>query len=256
MSSLCFVCQLPILSHQTWGTWPHHQDTDSDDEDEPQDDDEEGENAGTLAGWEGGDTFHEDCLVCDTCGLRLAGSSWQGAHRFQNKIYCGLHYADVTGLSSGEEFLAKLREYKRQSLGCAEARRKSSTTLTFPVPVQACPGSPCEQYPHFIKAAPGYWIECAGPRKESDALPETAQQPDVSPGKSNGAAASGGCASGGGCSLANVSGALELVSRDEDTYEKFFYGTEHWNYFTNDESLGPVLMSLKQENINNRDQFR
>ncbi|CAN8013383.1 unnamed protein product [Ixodes persulcatus] len=256
MSSLCFVCQLPILSHQTWGTWPHHQDTDSDDEDEPQDDDEEGENAGTLAGWEGGDTFHEDCLVCDTCGLRLAGSSWQGAHRFQNKIYCGLHYADVTGLSSGEEFLAKLREYKRQSLGCAEARRKSSTTLTFPVPVQACPGSPCEQYPHFIKAAPGYWIECAGPRKESDALPETGQQPDVSPGKSNGAAASGGCASGGGCSLANVSGALELVSRDEDTYEKFFYGTEHWNYFTNDESLGPVLMSLKQENINNRDQFR
>lgn len=200
MSSLCFVCQLPILSHQTWGTWPHHQDSDTDQEDEGQpDDDEEGErqedarSSGddvdaavdratghrrplrcntpeekTLTGdavapekpprarrpsqpvvtpqrrrssassvdWEGGDTFHEDCLVCDTCGLRLAGSSWQGAHRFENKIYCGLHYADVTGLSSGEEFLAKLREYKRQSLGCAEARRKSSTTLTFPVPVQ------------------------------------------------------------------------------------------------------------------------
>ncbi|KAH9368144.1 hypothetical protein HPB48_018823 [Haemaphysalis longicornis] len=92
---------------------------------------------GPVPDWEGGgDTFHEDCLVCDTCGLRLAGSSWQAAHRFQNRIYCGLHYADVTGLSSGEEFLAKLREYKRQSLGCAEARRKSSTTLTFPVPVQ------------------------------------------------------------------------------------------------------------------------
>ncbi|KAH7945255.1 hypothetical protein HPB49_008668 [Dermacentor silvarum] len=193
---------------------------------------------GPLPDWEGGgDTFHEDCLVCETCGLRLAGSSWQAAHRFQNKIYCGLHYADVTGLSSGEEFLAKLREYKRQSLGCAEARRKSSTTLTFPVPVQACPGTPCEQYPHCIKSTPGYWIECAGPKKESDALLDPVDGADS-------------------CGLpSNVSGGLELVSRDEDTYERHFYGKEHWNYFTNDEALGPVIMSLRQENINNRDQF-
>ena len=33
-------------------------------------------------------------------------------------------------------------------------------------------------------------------------------------------------------------------------------GTEHWNYFTNDEDLGPVILSLKQETINGRDQFR
>ena len=37
---------------------------------------------------------------------------------------------------------------------------------------------------------------------------------------------------------------------------KYFYGTEHWNYFTNDEDLGPVILSLKQETINGRDQFR
>ncbi|XP_065311271.1 uncharacterized protein rsh isoform X1 [Dermacentor albipictus] len=322
MSSLCFVCQLPILSHQTWGTWPQQPDSDTEpQDDEPADEDEEEEDeedrvallastgdntssksdsaacltsvssslasaitrncrspqearspgdgasadrgcrsrrpsqpvvtpqrrrssaatatGGPLPDWEGGgDTFHEDCLVCETCGLRLAGSSWQAAHRFQNKIYCGLHYADVTGLSSGEEFLAKLREYKRQSLGCAEARRKSSTTLTFPVPVQACPGTPCEQYPHCIKATPGYWIECAGPKKESDALLDPVDGADS-------------------CGLpSNVSGGLELVSRDEDTYERHFYGKEHWNYFTNDEALGPVIMSLRQENINNRDQFR
>ncbi|XP_064470876.1 uncharacterized protein LOC135385474 isoform X2 [Ornithodoros turicata] len=267
MSSVCFVCQLPILSHQTWGTWPRPpEDTDSllgseSDEEDATDDSAPRKprvpktyqqqqlqrrrsslaaaaaaaaalaaaaaaaaSEGIEPNFERGDTFHEDCLVCDTCGLRLAGSSWEGAHRFQNRIYCGLHYADVTGLSSGEEFLAKLREYKRQSLGCAEARRKSSTTLTFPVPVQSCPGQQCERYPHSIKAAPGYWIECSGPGKveEGDEMPV----------------------------------ALELVSRDEDTYERYFYGTEHWNYFTNDEALGPVIMSLKQENINSRDQFR
>lgn len=37
-----------------------------------------------------------------------------------NKVYCPLHYADVSGLGSGgEEFMAKLRDFKRQSLGCA-----------------------------------------------------------------------------------------------------------------------------------------
>ena len=43
---------------------------------------------------------------------------------------------------------------------------------------------------------------------------------------------------------------------EQETHEKYFFGTEHWNYFTNDEDLGPVILSLKQENINGRDQFR
>ena len=47
-----------------------------------------------------------------------------------------------------------------------------------------------------------------------------------------------------------------MTSVVQTTYEKYFYGTEHWNYFTNDDDLGPVILSLKQENINGRDQFR
>ena len=47
-----------------------------------------------------------------------------------------------------------------------------------------------------------------------------------------------------------------LMTLFQETHEKYFYGTEHWNYFTNDEDLGPVILSLKQENINGRDQFR
>lgn len=49
---------------------------------------------------------------------------------------------------------------------------------------------------------------------------------------------------------------FELTSVEQETYEKYFYGTEHWNYFTNDEDLGPVILSIKQETLNNRDQFR
>ena len=51
-------------------------------------------------------------------------------------------------------------------------------------------------------------------------------------------------------------GAFELISVEQETYEKYFYGTEHWNYFTSDEDLGPVILSIKQETINGRDQFR
>ena len=48
---------------------------------------------------------------------------------------------------------------------------------------------------------------------------------------------------------------LELISFEEENYEKHYYGREHWNYFTNDEMLGPVMLSLKQEVNNQRDHF-
>ena len=51
-------------------------------------------------------------------------------------------------------------------------------------------------------------------------------------------------------------GQFSLTTVQQETHEKYFYGSEHWNYFTNDEDLGPVVLSLKQENINGRDQFR
>ncbi len=32
---------------------------------------------------------------------------------------------------------------------------------------------------------------------------------------------------------------ISLNNKPKETHEKYFYGTEHWNYFTNDEDLGP-----------------
>ena len=55
------------------------------------------------------------------------------------QIYCDLHFADLA-LMESSDFMNQLRAFKPQSLGCAVARRKSSTTLIFPLPPQACSG--------------------------------------------------------------------------------------------------------------------
>ena len=39
-------------------------------------------------------------------------------------------------LMESSDFMQQLRNFKAQSLGCAVARRKSSTTLIFPLPPQ------------------------------------------------------------------------------------------------------------------------
>ncbi len=86
--------------------------------------------------------YHEECLRCNSCGLNLTGPNQKRARRFKNQILCDLHFADVA-LMECSDFMQQLRSFKPQSLGCAVARRKSSTTLIFPLPPQACSGKLC-----------------------------------------------------------------------------------------------------------------
>lgn len=357
MASTCFICELPILPHQTWRSWHTSLLTPT----------------GVRVSPDGSsytnNLYHEDCLVCANCSIRLkppTTDSSDPARRHGNRIYCSLHFADVTGLgASGEEFMNKLRDFKRQSLGCAEARRKSSTTLSFPIPVQACPGaSNCLGFPHGIKPTPAYWIECKGGGVPPSAVEGTnaatsADPPDHHQGSSGVCGASGSSGIGvttserlsatstmrsaassenlflrklersdtskstsnmepmsslmpptiqiydsshktkddlelyrrhgpniiitmpqsaspppsppapnqgppppqiPGTSDQGTQGKkddpFELISFQEEMFEKHFHGKEHWNYFTNDEGLGPVILSLAQEQIQGRDAFR
>lgn len=360
MASSCFICELPILPHQTWRSWHTSLLTPT----------------GVRVSPDGSsytnNLYHEDCLVCANCSIRLKApntDSSDPARRHGNRIYCSLHFADVTGLgSSGEEFMNKLRDFKRQSLGCAEARRKSSTTLSFPIPVQACPGSSnCLGFPHSIKPTPAYWIECKGggvPPSSSPALETTttaASTDAADHGTSSAVGATSGSSGIGGTVSERLSATstmrsaassenlflrklersdtskstsnmepmstlmpptiqiydsshktkddlelyrrhgpniiitmpqsaspppsppapnqgppppqlpetrdgkrtsgkrddpFELISFQEEMFEKHFHGKEHWNYFTNDEGLGPVILSLAQEQIQGRDAFR
>jgi hypothetical protein len=108
--SICFICELPILTHQCWSTWPSER------------------SPGLLTASGAVATasepqytnviYHDDCLTCSVCSARLKPTG--AAKRHGNGVYCPLHYADVSGLGSGgDEFMAKLRDFKRQSLGCA-----------------------------------------------------------------------------------------------------------------------------------------
>ncbi|KAG5682141.1 hypothetical protein PVAND_011515 [Polypedilum vanderplanki] len=218
--------------------------------------------------------YHEECLRCNACAINLTGVNQKRARRFKNQILCDLHFADVA-LMECSDFMQQLRSFKPQSLGSIVARRKSSTTLIFPLPPQACSDEFCEEYPHALIPTPGYWIECSRQKiaqinqhnwDDSESEHEDEQR--------------------AGCSTdihdRNYSDlyeddedsdtvprrkttieeqweqqqSFELTSVEQETYEKYFYGTEHWNYFTNDEDLGPVILSIKQETLNGRDQFR
>ncbi|XP_054262334.1 uncharacterized protein LOC128986173 [Macrosteles quadrilineatus] len=218
--------------------------------------------------------YHEECLRCNSCGLNLTGPNQKRARRFKNHILCDLHFADVA-LMECSDFMQQLRSFKPQSLGCAVARRKSSTTLIFPLPPQACSDEFCEEFPHNLIPTPGYWIECSRQKIASDTIWDESESDrdddrvddddteDARPSRD--------------MLLEDdeddeeeepprkkttieeqweKNGGFELTSVEQETYEKYFYGTEHWNYFTNDEDLGPVILSIKQEMLNGRDQFR
>ena len=230
--------------------------------------------------------YHEECLKCNSCGLNLTGPNQRRARRFKNQILCDLHFADMA-LMESSDFMQQLRNFKAQSLGCAVARRKSSTTLIFPLPPQACSDEFCEYFPHNLIPNPGYWIECSRVISSSsnnhiDKELEEAEEEEGSVDSLE----DGKIKHDGDDGLLDVLkmnrprhtslpiiqepnrkksiaeehwakyGSFELTSIVQDTHEKYFYATEHWNYFTNDEDLGPIILSLKQENINGRDQFR
>ncbi|XP_018327359.1 uncharacterized protein LOC108738444 [Agrilus planipennis] len=222
--------------------------------------------------------YHEECLRCNSCGLNLTGPNQKRARRFKNQILCDLHFADVA-LMECSDFMQQLRSFKPQSLGCAVARRKSSTTLIFPLPPQACSDEFCEEFPHNFLPTPGYWIECSRQKIASDTIWDESESdrdlPEGDEEEQNGTDDNGhkgndlyeGEEDEDSTSPSprkkttieeqwEKNGCFELTSVEQETYEKYFYGTEHWNYFTNDEDLGPVILSIKQETLNGRDQFR
>jgi hypothetical protein len=305
--------------------------------------------SGTNSGSSGGaalqlyenSNYHEECLKCNSCGVNLTGPNQKRARRFKNQILCDLHFADMA-LMESSDFMQQLRNFKAQSLGCAVARRKSSTTLIFPLPPQACSDEFCEYYPHNLIPNPGYWIECSrvvsatttGNNNTSAQLltlnnnssnnlcgggimPMVAEKggelreeddEEAADEQDNGGGGDGGSRDDSHddddddddeeedeeeedeeldrlrdhegdngmenyyCKGHNRShrpslpviqepssrkktaieehwakyGSFELTSVVQETHEKYFYSTEHWNYFTNDEDLGPVILSLKQ----------
>lgn len=128
----------------------------------------------------------------------------------------------------------------------------------------------CDEYPHCFIQTPGYWIECSRPKihsvpkilddsdsdhQDGDAYLEREYMDLYEDDEDSEATPSPRKKT---CIEEHWEryGCFELTSVEQETYEKYFYGSEHWNYFTLDEDLGPVILSIKQEMLNYRDQFR
>ncbi|KAK9885704.1 hypothetical protein WA026_012469 [Henosepilachna vigintioctopunctata] len=145
----------------------------------------------------------------------------------------------------------------------------------------------CEEFPHNFIPTPGYWIECSRQKINSDTIwDESESEHDIRESEEFNSFDVTDQENGPSCSRRRdrscsdlyeddeeddtlpprkktvieeqweKNQGFELTSVEQETYEKYFYGTEHWNYFTNDEDLGPVVLSIKQETLNSRDQFR
>lgn len=119
----------------------------------------------------------------------------------------------------------------------------------------------CEEYPHALIPTPGYWIECSRQK-----IAQINQHTIWDDSESDHDEPRPSC-SGDGQHDRNYSDlyeddedsdfvprrkttieeqweqqqSFELTSVEQETYEKYFYGSEHWNYFTNDE--GTVRLS-------------
>ena len=81
------------------------------------------------------------------------------------------------------------------------------------------------------------------------------------------AAASSGCSfisstsgyrieAGSETSSSSRGAAFEIEECNEDIYERYFYGKDHWNFYTTEPDIGPVVLSLKQEVCISREHFR
>lgn len=105
MYKLCFICELPLLPHQTWALWRENDLLTA------------SGNISSSANYVN-IHYHEDCLSCSVCGIRLKQGEASNARRYGSKVYCALHFADISGVGTGgSEFMAKLKDFKRQSLG-------------------------------------------------------------------------------------------------------------------------------------------
>lgn len=139
----------------------------------------------------------------------------------------------------------------------------------------------CQEFPHNLLPTPGYWIECSRQQITSDTIwdetesdreatdPEHAEEQSEPSSMLKRQDNSFCLFEENEVDTDDVprkktvieeqwekNQGFELTSVEQETYEKYFYGSEHWNYFTNDEDLGPVILSIKQETLNGRDQFR
>ncbi|KAF5272572.1 hypothetical protein FQR65_LT04911 [Abscondita terminalis] len=206
---------------------------------------------------------------------------------------CCLTHRCVMGFYSGNSIKAAVQENRGKAsdvkIFLTKVLCQKTGVITYEMrrTRKSCLDEFCEEFPHNFIPTPGYWIECSRQKIATDTIwDESESDRDLPEGDEDDRDATDhdnghhprthdhGCndlyeddededsTSPSPRKKTSIeeqwekNGCFELTSVEQETYEKYFYGTEHWNYFTNDEDLGPVILSIKQETLNSRDQFR
>lgn len=170
---------------------------------------------------------HRRCLVCTCCGSTLDETNYKLME--DQSVFCPLHE------SNGDcDFISTLREFKQSCLP-----DDNSEVSDLPVEEgqqERC--NFCSSHP-LITTKCGYWIECTS--KNCTKLRSVFQLTDK---------------------LVNSfwdlgsSGRKMAKVLSEEIYENYFYGSKHWNYFSREETIGPVILTIKQEFRHSRDFLR
>jgi hypothetical protein len=157
----------------------------------------------------------------------------------ENKSFlCDKH----NGCNSGTEnvdFLAVLSDFKRACLRVNDVALEDENDLRDKEAIQneeSC--TICCSHP-FILSKTGYWIECTDTNcpKLRGILHLTDRMVN---------------------SFRDLGSSGKICTKvlPEEIYENYFYGSKHWNYYSREDKIGPVILTIKQEFRQSRDFLR
>jgi len=176
---------------------------------------------------------HRRCFACSSCGSPLDENNYK---LMENKsIFCHLHGTNSKNDSS--DFLSTLRDFKQT---CVQGR---NSVIDLNDAVRD--GEPTDENCTFCSSHPlitpkaGYWVECTN--KNCPKLHSVLKLTDKLVN-----------------SFLDLGSSGKKVTKvlPEEIYENYFYGSKHWNYYSREDKIGPVILTIKQEFRHSRDFLR
>ncbi|XP_057301975.1 uncharacterized protein LOC130636316 isoform X2 [Hydractinia symbiolongicarpus] len=185
-------------------------------------------------------TCHVDCFNCNVCKRTL---SMQNYFLSPRKLFYCWEHADFELPNHHENLIRELRKFReisRENLSCLQSgKTPSSLKNKLRLTLSKCR---CCSEPLLLKSR-GFWNECTeescpllncysqlnDTRNYNVPLWEEENQNEVF---------------------------FKIEHYEEEIYETCFLEEQHFNYYSVDELVGPLVMSLKQEIINNKFYYR
>ena len=187
--------------------------------------------------------YHDKCFKCTVCHIPLSIRSYFLSPR--NKIYCLEHY-DFECPSSHSNFIRELRKFKERSIENLHSTNICKSSASSPRESQeeidteniTCDCTNGELVLYNI----GYWIECSCPTCPFfNCYSQFCHVNDFDVEE-----------------WGNTASVFEfkIDHYEEEIYEVCFLNQKHYNFYSVDELVGPIVLSLKLEMLKQKEFFR